>query len=584
MVNKNYEKPDFQKYYGKDVPILSGAIHYFRVHPEYWRDRLQKLRACGYNTVETYVPWNLHEPKEGEFNFEGFGDIVNFVKTAQGEGLRVIIRPGPYICAEWELGGLPAWLNQDANMKFRSSYKPYLEKVTNYFNVLIPKLTPFLLSKGGPIIAMQIENEYGSYGYEKEYLIFIKDLLLKLNVDCMLFTSDGWEPAMLDGGILEGIWATANFGSKTKEAFKILREYQPEGPDMCCEYWCGWFDHWGENHHTRDANDTAKVLEEIVKGKGSVNMYMFHGGTNFGFWNGANVDRTNNHYQPTTTSYDYDALLSEAGDITPKYEACKKVLEKYFGKAPDIKVSNSKKKNYGKVTFEEKYSLWDNLGKTVKAVYPLTMEELQQEYGYVLYRTTYTKSAEEQKLKITGLKDRAVVFIDGKKIGTLYRNAPDETLDVKVPDGKTFRLDILVECMGRVNYGHDLAHRSGITGTVLLGYHNLTNWEMYTLPFDVPLKLNGATGEVGADCPVFYRGKFNADERCDTFLDTKNFKKGIAFINGFNLGRYWEIGPVRTMYIPAPLLKQGENELIVFETDECRKPQMELVEEHVWLK
>ncbi|MCL2572387.1 MAG: beta-galactosidase [Defluviitaleaceae bacterium] len=583
-------KPDFQKFYGKDIPILSGAIHYFRVHPDYWKDRLMKLRACGFNTVETYVPWNFHEPKEGQFNFDGFGDLPRFIEVAAEVGLKVIIRPGPYICAEWEFGGFPGWLNQDRNMRLRCAWPPYLEKVHNWFNVLIPKITPYLCTKGGPVIAVQIENEYGSYGSDKEYLTYIENLLIQLGVDCLLFTSDGPDIDMLSGGTLPHIWKTANFGSRPEESFANLREFQPEGPDMCCEFWCGWFDHWGEMHHTRDAADVADVLERMVKNGGSVNMYMFHGGTNFGFWNGANKDQ-NGQYQPTTTSYDYHALLSEAGDTTPVYEACKSVLEKYFGPAPDIKVTNSKKKAYGKVELARYSSIWDNLPEPVKAAAPLTMEELGQEYGYVLYRKEVklppvsreflAKKDYKMELNISGLRDRAVVFIDGKQLGTLYCNNPGEKLAIPLPKDDSFRLDILVENMGRVNYGPDLAYPCGISGSVRIGYNTLFGWEMYSLPLDklLPQKTNPSD-----DPAVFYKGTFTVSEVCDTFLDISNFRKGVAYINGFNLGRYWEVGPARTLYIPAPLLKVGENEIVLFETDGLSgEPTIELRDSHVWI-
>jgi len=452
-------------------------------------------------------------------------------------------------------------------------WPPYIEKVKNWFSVLIPKITPYMASKGGPVFAVQVENEYGSYGSDKEYLAYLRDLLIELGVDCLLFTSDGPNIEMLHGGTLPGLWMTANFGSRPEEGFGVLRQFQPNGPDMCCEFWCGWFDHWGNKHHTRDAADVADVLDRMVGSGGSVNMYMFHGGTNFGFWNGANCH--DGVYHPTVTSYDYGALLSEAGDITPTYTACKQVLEKHFGPAPAIPVANSVKKAYGKVALGQRIQLWDQLGQPVKAASPLTMEELGQEYGYVLYRKTVdmpdvpreymVKSGYEMKLSITGLRDRAIVMVDGEKLGVLYRNNPNETVTVPLPNKASFQLDILVENMGRVNYGHDLAYPCGISGTIRFGRHNaLYDWEMYSLPLDVPPASGTSTTD---DAPVFYKGVLEVDVACDTFLDMKNFRKGVVFINGFNLGRYWEIGPTRTLYVPAPLIKPGKNELVVFETD-----------------
>jgi beta-galactosidase len=583
--------PNFKEIFGKDVPILSGAIHYFRVHPDYWHDRLSKLAACGFNTVETYVPWNFHEPKEGKFNFSGFGDLPKFIETADKLGLKVIIRPGPYICAEWEYGGFPAWLNQDRNMRLRCAWPPYLEKVRNWFNVLIPKLVPYLSTKGGPVFAMQVENEYGSFGSDKDYLVFLRDLLRELGVDCLLFTSDGPTVQMLTGGTLPDLWMTANFGSNPEGSFETLRAFQPDGPDMCCEFWCGWFDHWGKNHHTRDAADVADVLERMVSKGGSANMYMFHGGTNFGLWSGANVD-DKGKYWPTTTSYDYHAPISEAGDMTAAYTACKAVLEKHFGPAPAIKVANTAKKAYGSVKLDKKISIWDNLGTAVKAAAPLTMEELKQEYGYVLYRKTVTlppvprgyltKTGYEMRLSISGLRDRAIIFADGIKLGVLHRNNPHESIEIPLPENDSFRLDILVENMGRVNYGADLGYPCGISGSVRIGYNTLSDWEMYSIPLD---SLPGGEGNASAGGPTFYCGTFKADELCDTFLDFSQFSKGVAFINGFNLGRYWEVGPARTLYIPAPLLKVGDNEIVLFETEGLNgSATVELTNEHRWIQ
>ena len=311
---------------GKAIRLLSGAIHYFRIVPEYWRDRLLKLKACGLNTVETYVPWNLHEPKEGQFQFEGIAGIGNFIRLAGELGLHVIVRPSPYICAEWEFGGLPAWLLADAGMRLRCFDKAYLDKVDAYFDELLPRLKPLLSTNGGPIIAMQVENEYGSYGNDKKYLEYIRDAMRKRGMDVLLFTSDGPESARAAGRNVEGVLGIVNFGSRAGEAFRKLREYQPDGPLMCMEFWIGWFDHWMEKHQSRPAPEVTEVFEDIMREGASVNFYMFHGGTNFGFYNGANHIK---QYEPTVNSYDYDALLDESGEPTEKFYAVRKVLERY---------------------------------------------------------------------------------------------------------------------------------------------------------------------------------------------------------------------------------------------------------------
>lgn len=316
---------------GEPIQLISGAIHYFRVVPEYWEDRLIKLKECGFNTVETYIPWNLHEPAEGVYSFDGIADIERFIKLAEKIGLYVIIRPSPYICAEWEFGGLPSWLLKDKQIRLRCFDQLFLNKVDAYYDVLMPILVPYLCTNGGSIIAMQIENEYGSYGNDQQYLQYLKEAMEKRGVDVLLFTSDGPTDSMLQSGMIKGVLATVNFGSQVNKYFDKLEEYQPNQPVMCMEFWNGWFDHWGENHHTRDAEDVARTFEEMLQRKASVNFYVFHGGTNFGFYNGANHGEK---YEPTITSYDYDVLLTEHGVPTDKYFAVRKVIEKYMPLPP----------------------------------------------------------------------------------------------------------------------------------------------------------------------------------------------------------------------------------------------------------
>jgi beta-galactosidase len=369
------------QYDGKPVRILSGAIHYFRVMPEYWRDRLLKLKACGLNTVETYVAWNMHEPKPGKFCFEGLTDIVRFIETAGELGLHVIVRPGPYICAEWEFGGLPAWLLADPDIRLRCYDKSWLEKVDRFYDELLSRLKPLLCTNGGPIIAMQVENEYGSYGNDKQYLYYLKEGMIRRGMDVLLFTSDGPMDEMLNGGTLPDVFKTVNFGSHPEEGFEKLLEYQPDKPMMCMEFWNGWFDHWGEPHHTRDAKDAADVLDRILKAGASVNFYMFHGGTNFGFMNGANNYGT---LEPTVTSYDYDSPVSEAGDLTEKYYEFKKVISKYTKVEDDILPEPISKKAYGKVTLDRYAGLFESLEKLSQPVHrtcPEPMEKLGQNYG-----------------------------------------------------------------------------------------------------------------------------------------------------------------------------------------------------------
>lgn len=558
---------------GKPFNLISGAIHYYRVVPEYWEDRLLKLKACGFNTVETYVAWNMHEPKPGEFCFEGICDIVKFIELAQEIGLYVIVRPGPYICTEWEFGGLPAWLLKDQGMRIRCSYKPYLDAVDRFFDELLSRLVPLLSTNGGPIIAMQVENEYGSFGNDSKYLEYLKQGMIDRGIDVLLFTSDGPSDVMLQGGTLPDVLKTANFGSRPKEAFAKLEEYQPVGPKVCMEYWNGWFDHWGEEHKTRDGEDVAKVLDEMFSMGAGVNFYMFHGGTNFGFMNGANHG---NGYEPTVTSYDYDAPLSESGDPTPKYYAVREVIEKHYG-LPDMEVPKPlPKKAYGKVELTESVALFnclDTVGKKHTAAAPLTMEELDQNYGFILYRTHVTGPREEAPIILQDVRDRALIFKDEQHIGTVYRNDKENNVAMSVPK-EGAQLDVLVENMGRVNYGSEMPDRKGITKGIRFSYQYLYNWDIYTIELDNIEDIPFQKG-IEQDGPAFYLGEFQVDELADTFLALPGWTKGVCFINGFNIGRYWEIGPTKTLYVPAPLLKKGRNEIVIFELHGTDRAEVE---------
>lgn len=558
---------------GEPIQIISGAIHYFRVVPEYWKDRLMKLKACGFNTVETYVPWNLHEPRPGEFCFEGILDIERFVNEAGALGLHVIVRPGPYICAEWDFGGLPAWLLADPGMRVRCNYKPYLEAVDRFFDALLPRLVPLQSTKGGPIVAMQVENEYGSFGNDSGYLRYLKDGMISRGVDVLLFTSDGPLDSMLQGGTLPEVQKVVNFGSKSETAFQKLREYQKEGPLMCGEFWNGWFDHWGEEHKTRSPEDAAGELDKMLKMGASVNVFMFHGGTNFGFLNGANHGKG---YEPTVTSYDYDAPVSEAGDLTPKYWAFREVVGKYT-RLPDMKpASPLPKLALGNVKLAESVGLFgslEDLSEKVESVVTLPMEMVGQNFGFILYRTFVTGPRPGAELLIQEVRDRAQVFLNGEPVGLIERWDSEKRVNIAIPEGGA-TLDILVENMGRVNYGRYLLDRKGITEGVLLGNQFLFDWSIYPLPLDDLSRLSFEDGTC-QEGPAFFRGEFTLDEIGDTFLALDGWTKGVAFINGFNLGRYWDKGPQRTLYVPGPVLKKGRNELLVFELHGMKEPVVE---------
>lgn len=580
---------------GALTQIISGALHYFRIVPEYWEDRLQKLIACGCDTVETYVPWNAHEPRPGDFQFDGLLDIARFIRLAGDLGLRVIVRPSPYICAEWEFGGLPAWLLHDPAMRLRCQYAPYLDAVSRYYDRLMPILDPLQYTKGGPIIALQIENEYGSYGNDYGYLSFLEKAICDRGIDVPLFTSDGPTDAMLQGGTLPHILKTANFGSRGPEGFKKLREYQPDGPLMCAEFWNGWFDHWGEKHHTRDGADAARSLEEMLALGASVNFYMFHGGTNFGFMSGANCDLDNGKgYEPTVTSYDYDAPLTESGDLTPKFHAFREVIGQYRS-LPDLPESLSAPRRYGTcgaVALTERAPLFENLAAlTTNLVTRATtepMEALGQNDGLILYRTHLTGPRQGERLVLQDVHDRALIFLDGVFQGVQYRNdSVRDALKITVPR-EGAQLDLLVENMGRVNYGPYMLDRKGITQGVRLGNQFQFGWEMFCLPLDSLAGLRyepaSATANSAAkgEAPAFYRATFEMTEPLDTFVALREhgWQKGLCWINGFNLGRYWIQEPYRNLYLPGPLLRQGQNEITILELHDSHAgaPVLELTD------
>lgn len=552
---------------GSPFQIISGAIHYFRVIPSCWRDRLEKLKAMGCNTVETYIPWNLHEPEKGVFCFDGMADVERFIRLAQELGLYVILRPSPYICAEWELGGLPAWLLAEEDMRFRVSCPAFQSHVEAYYRVLMPKLTPLQADRDGPVILMQLENEYGSYGNDRTYLRWLRDLMRAEGVTVPLATSDGPVPESLEGGTVEDVLPTVNFGSQAERHFQVLSQYRPGGPLMCMEFWIGWFDYWGSGRHaTGSLEEAAENLDKILS-MGHVNLYMFQGGTNFGFMNGANYADC---LTPDVTSYDYDAVLTEDGLLTEKYQRFREIIGKYR-KIPEVTLSPAvPRMACGRVAVSEKVSLFsvlEDLSAPVPGVSPRSMERLGQNYGYILYRTSLDTEERLQRLRLWKANDRAQVFVDGVPAATLYDRELLEERELDISFSKGASMDILVENMGRVNYGPRLEdQRKGIDGGVTVNGHWHSHWLHYPLPLDNVDRID-FTKEYREGLPGFYRFVFQVEEPGDTFLDFSDWGKGCAFLNGFHLGRFWELGPQRRLYIPAPLLKAGGNELILFETE-----------------
>lgn len=588
-----------KKFYmdSKPFDIYSGAMHYFRTVPEYWEDRLTKLKAAGFNTVETYVCWNLHEKKPGEFDFSGILDIEKYLEIAQKVGLYAIVRPGPYICAEWDFGGLPAWLLKDKNMQIRCMYPDYLKCVERFYKELLPRLVPHLESHGGNIIAMQVENEYGSYGNDKDYLRYVEKLTRDCGIDCLLFTSDGNTNNMISGGSLPDIYKVLNFGSRSRTAFNVMKGFENDGPNMCGEFWCGWFDHWRDSHHTRNSLEIVNEIKGFVDNGASFNMYMFHGGTNFGFTAGANQNQGHG-YEPTVTSYDYCAMLTEWGDYTPAYHAVRKLLCEKQGIEPPELPESPKLQSIGKVELTETASLFenlDNIGEKHHVPVPEGMEYFGQNFGLIYYETTLKGKYNASPMYVKNVHDFADVYFDGEKKTsidrTLYSVEGKTTLkDVifkkKKGESSPFlmpalsgerKIGVLVDTMGRVNYGENMLDRKGISD-IYLGIQRLMNYDVWTLPLDNLDKLKYSSS-VKKEEPVFLKGSFKTDSKADCFVHLDGFNRGCVYINGFNLGRFWKVGPQKSLYIPGTLLKD-ENEIIVFNIGGYSKPTVSITDKH----
>ena len=545
---------------GKPYQVISGEMHYPRVPRAYWRDRFRKARAMGLNSITTYVFWNLHEPRPGVYDFSGQNDIAEYIREAQQEGLNVILRPGPYVCAEWELGGYPSWLLKDRSLVLRGSDPKYLAAMNRWFARLGKEIEPLLLRNGGPIIAVQVENEYGSFDDDHAYMQAVKKALQQNGMGAgVLYTADGAE--RIPAGSLPELPAVINFGpGEAKRAFSALKALRPEGPYMSGEYWAGWFDHWGEKHHVTDAAREASEVEWMLRSGFSVSIYMFHGGTSFGWMNGANSDGKN--YEPDTTSYDYNAPLNEIGQPTKKYFALRDVIARVGGQPLPPVPSSADARAFSISTQMESASLWSNLPKPIESATLLTMEDLDQAYGYILYRTELAPG-DASELQIEGLHDYAQVYVDQKLIGSLDRRL--DTSKLNLPIAKSAgTLDILVENTGRVNFTKVIrGERKGITGAVRIGGKDPARWKIYSLPMNKLKDLHFSSGT--CEGPCFYRTSMNVTEAADTFIDTHSVQKGEAWINGIPLGRFWSIGPQFTLFTPGPWLHAGQNEVVLFD-------------------
>ncbi|XHR92819.1 beta-galactosidase [Mucilaginibacter sp. UC70_90] len=552
---------------GKPLQIISGEMHYTRVPREAWRQRMKMAKAMGLNTIGTYVFWNVHEPQKGHYDFTGNHDIAEFVKIAKEEGLWVILRPSPYVCAEWEFGGYPYWLEKEQGLVVRSKEPKYLEAYKKYLTQVGKQLSPLLVNHGGNILMVQIENEYGSYGSDKDYLALNRQMFIDAGFDCQLYTCDP-EPAIKDGH-LPGLLPAINGVDDVAKVKKLIGEnYNGKGPYFIAEWYPAWFDWWGTAHHTVPAAKFIPKLDSVLAAGISINMYMFHGGTTRGFMNGANYN-DQNPYEPQISSYDYDAPLDEAGNATDKFMKFRAVISKHLPAGitlPEVPAAKPAM-SLPAIKFTKSTSLFNVLPLAKTNNTPLTFEDLNQAYGFVLYRTTIN-GGKSGLLKLKDLRDYGIVYVNGKRAGILDRRKYQDSLMISLPKGKV-TLDILVENLGRINFGpYLLKNEKGITEKVLFAGTELKNWKMYSLPFDdiSKVKTNPAIRKVAANnTPLLKKVVFKVDKLADTYLDMSKWGKGIVWLNGHNLGRYWNCGPQQTLYVPVEWLKKGNNEITVLE-------------------
>lgn len=548
---------------GKDVQLICGEMHYARIPHEYWRDRLKRARAMGLNTISVYVFWNFHESQPGEFDFSGQADVAEFVRLAQEEDLYVILRPGPYACAEWDFGGYPSWLLKEKDMVYRSKDARFLQYCERYIKALGEQLAPLTINNGGNILMVQVENEYGSYDADKEYLAALRDMIKEAGFNVPLFTCDGG--GQVEAGHIDGALPTLN-GVFSEDIFKIIDKYHPGGPYFVAEFYPAWFDVWGQHHSTVDYKRPAEQLDWMLGHGVSVSMYMFHGGTNFWYTNGAN---TAGGYRPQPTSYDYDAPLGEWGNCYPKYHAFREVIQKYLPEGtvlPDVPADNPTT-SFAAIELKESAPLKSAFHQTTQSENVLSMEDLGVDFGYIHYQTTINKAG-KQKLIIQDLRDYAVILVNGKQVASLDRRYNQNNVLLDIPQAPAV-LEILVENTGRVNYGPDIQfNRKGITNQVLWGDEKLTGWSITPLPLYKEKVSELNFGEPVRGVPAFHKGVFNLQKKGDCFVDMSQWGKGAVWVNGKSLGRFWNIGPQQTLYVPAPWLKEEENEIVVFEMED----------------
>lgn len=562
---------------GEAFVVKAAELHYPRIPKPYWDQRIKLCKALGMNTVCLYVFWNAHEPEPGKYDFEGQYDLAEFCRLCQENDMYVILRPGPYVCAEWEMGGLPWWLLKKKDIRLREDDPYFLERVNLFEEQVANQVGKMTIQHGGPIIMVQVENEYGSYGENKTYVSAIRDIVrTHFGNEVTLFQCD-WASNFTRNGLDDLIW-TMNFGTGADidQQFAPLKKIRPDSPLMCSEFWSGWFDKWGGNHETRPAEAMIAGIDKMLSKGISFSLYMTHGGTNWGHWAGANSPG----FAPDVTSYDYDAPISESGQTTPKYWQLRKTLSKYMdGKKQAQVPALIKPISIPSFKFTEVAPLFSNLPEGKKEMKLRTMEEYDQGFGSILYRTTLPQLDESSILTINEAHDYAQIFIDGVYIGAMDRRLGETQL--RLPACRRgAQMDILVEAMGRINFGRAIKDFKGITESVTLTIHkegfpfvcNLQQWEVFNLPdtydFYTSMSFKPITTLVddkGQRQPGVYRATFEVKKPSDTFLDFSTWGKGLVYVNGYPMGRIWEIGPQQTLYMPGCWLKKGTNEIIVFD-------------------
>ena len=552
---------------GQPLQIISCELHPARIPVEYWTHRIRMAKAMGCNTIAAYLFWNYHEPSEGKFDFTtGNRDVAKFVKAVQAEGMWMLLRPGPYVCAEWDFGGLPPYLLKDPELRVRSLYPRYMQAAERYMAALAAVIKPLLVTRGGPVLMVQIENEYGSYGNDRNYMKRLRDVWTTLGVDVPFFTGDGPTPFMLEAGSLPGAAVGLDSGSNEKH-WELARSIVPGVPVFSSETYPGWLTHWGEQWQAPSVPNLIKEVTFLLANRKSFNFYVAHGGTNFGFTAGANSGGKGG-YEPDVTSYDYDAPIGEQGNATPKYHALRNLMASHLPAGVTLPpVPNPIPATaVSEFAMTPLTSVWDQLPKPIAAVNPRSFEAYGQNQGLVLYRTTLV-GRKSGRLLVTDLHDFATVFVDGKFVGTIDRRLGEKSVELPATTNAMPVLDILVEGMGHINFAQDMIDRKGITDRVALAGMTLMNWQVYLLPLaDTWVAgLKPTTPSIDPRQGRFFHGSFALDTPADTFIDMSGYKKGMVWVNGHNLGRFWDVGPQTRLYCPAPWLRAGRNEVVVLD-------------------